>query len=89
MYKLYGDINRWVILIMHNNEEVIISKMIATSNIYHTYHYLIIERLDDTDYIYKRIDGEEEFKEYLLDYKARKEQEPVIINKLTRKREQQ
>lgn len=89
MYKLYGDINRWVILIMHNNEEVIISKMIATSNIYHKYHYLIIERLDDTDYIYKRIDGEEEFKEYLLDYKARKEQEPVIINKLIRKREQQ
>lgn len=84
MYKLYGDINRWVILIMHNDEEVIISKMIATSNIYHTYHYLIIERLDDTDYIYKRIDGEEEFKEYLLDYKER--QKNNCINILQRKK---
>jgi len=84
MYKLYGDINRWVILIMHNDEEVIISKMIATSNIYHTYHYLIIERLDDTDYIYKRIDGEEEFKEYLLDYKER--QKNNYINILQRKK---
>lgn len=84
MYKLYGDINRWVILIMHNDEEIIISKMIATSNIYHTYHYLIIERLDDTDYIYKRIDGEEEFKEYLLDYKER--QKDNYINILQRKK---
>ena len=84
MYKLYGDINRWVILIMHNDEEVIISKMIATSNIYHTYHYLIIERLDNTDYICKRIDGEEEFKEYLLDYKER--QKNNYINILQRKK---
>jgi len=80
MYKLYGDINRWVILIMHNNEEVIISKMIATSNVYHLYHYLIIERIEDTDYIYKRIDGEEDFKNYLLDYKERKKEDNKICD---------
>lgn len=85
MYKLYGDTHGWDKLIFSNYEEVIINKMIATSNEYHLYHYLIIERMEDTDYIYKRIDGEEDFKNYLLDYKERK-QNDINCFKLKRKK---
>ena len=75
MYKLYGDTHGWQKLIFSDYEEVIISKMIATSNVYHLYHYLIIERIEDTDYIYKRIDGVKDFENYLLDYKERKKED--------------
>ena len=74
MYKIYGNFGSWEKLnqnIKIDTEEEVIQFLIYYVNKYHKYDFLIIERDLEirTDYIRKRIRSEEDFLEYLQEYK--------------------
>ena len=73
MFKLYVDNCGWEKIGISQSEGEIVSTMIGYTNQFATYHFLIINHIDEinSDVPYKRISNEEEFKEYLLDCKER------------------
>ena len=77
MFKLYGNIGQWKLLDVTLTEKEVVHSIIDYSNKCHLYHYLIIERSNETDHIVKRIYGEEELREYLLEAKERFKPKPL------------
>lgn len=71
MFKLYGNVAGWKKLDIATDEKQIISSMIDFSNKFNFYDYMIIQRENDTDMIYKRIRNQEEFSAYMTEYKHR------------------
>lgn len=72
MYKLYGNIAySWKKLDLSVDEKDIVDTMIICHNKFKLYDYLIINRENNTDMIYKRIRSEEEYIEYINEYKER------------------
>lgn len=95
MFKLYGNVAGWKKIDIATDERQIISTMIDFSNKYNFYDYMIIQREQETDMIYKRIRNQEEFNSYLVEYKHRTlkpledmscvDLKRLILNKKTRK----
>lgn len=95
MFKLYGNVAGWKKIDIATDERQIISTMIDFSNKYNFYDYMIIQREQETDIIYKRIRNQEEFSSYLVEYKHRTlkpledmscvDLKRLILNKKTRK----
>lgn len=71
MFKLYGNVAGWKKLDIATDERQIVSTMIDYSNKFNFYDYMIIQREQETDMIYKRIRNQEEFSSYLVEYKHR------------------
>lgn len=72
MFKLYGNIAySWKKLDMSVDEKDIVNTMIVCHDKYKIFDYMIINRQNDTDMIYKRIRSEEEYAGYLHEYKER------------------
>lgn len=71
MFKLYGNVAGWKKLDIATDERQIVSTMIDYSNKFNFYDYMIIQREQETDMIYKRIRNREEFSSYLVEYKHR------------------
>ena len=71
MYKLYGNVAGWKKLDIATDERQIVSTMIDYSNKFNFYDYMIIQREQETDMIYKRIRSQEEFSSYLVEYQHR------------------
>lgn len=71
MFKLYGNVAGWKKIDIATDERQIISTMIDFSNKYNFYDYMIIQREQETDMIYKRIRNQEEFSSYMVEYKHR------------------
>lgn len=71
MYKLYGNVAGWKKIDIATDERQIIDTMIDFSNKFNFYDYMIIQREQETDMIYKRIRNQEEFSSYLVEYKHR------------------
>ena len=71
MFKLYGNVAGWKKLDIATDERQIVSTMIDYSNKFNFYDYMIIQREQETDIIYKRIHNQEEFSSYLIEYKHR------------------
>lgn len=95
MFKLYGNVAGWKKIDIATDERQIISTMIDYSNKFNFYDYMIIQREQETDMIYKRIRNQEEFSSYLVEYKHRTlkpledmscvDLKRLILNKKTRK----
>lgn len=71
MFKLYGNVAGWKKLDIATDERQIVSTMIDYSNKFNFYDYMIIQREQETDTIYKRIRSQEEFSSYLVEYQHR------------------
>ena len=71
MFKLYGNVAGWKKIDIALDERQIVGTMIDFSNKFNFYDYMIIQRENDTDDIYKRIRNQEEFGAYLAEYKHR------------------
>lgn len=71
MFRLYGNVAGWKKLDIATDERQIVSTMIDYSNKFNFYDYMIIERQQETDNIYKRIRNQEEFSSYLTEFKNR------------------
>ncbi len=95
MFKLYGNVAGWKKIDIALDERQIVGTMIDFSNKYNFYDYMIIQREQETDMIYKRIRNQEEFSSYLVEYKHRTlkpledmscvDLKRLILNKKTRK----
>lgn len=70
MFKLYVDNRGWERLMTSNNESDIVNEMINVSNQTGLYEFFIIDRVNNTDNIYKRTRSEEDFIKYLEEFKA-------------------
>ena len=70
-FKLYGNVGNWQKLDQSPKEEYIVQTMLDYANKCRLYNFLIIERLDNTDFIHKRIFNEEEFRDYLVEYREK------------------
>lgn len=71
MFKLYGNVAGWKKIDIATDERQIVSTMIDYSNKFNFYDYMIIQREQETDMIYKRIRNQEEFSAYMVEYKHR------------------
>lgn len=71
MFKLYGNVAGWKKIDIATDERQIVSTMIDFSNKFNFYDYMIIQREQETDMIYKRIRNQEEFSSYMVEYKHR------------------
>lgn len=72
MFKLYGNIAyTWKKIDIATNEKDIVDTMIVCHDRYKLFDFMIIQRENNTDMIYKRTRTEEEYQEYLQDFKSR------------------
>lgn len=69
MFKLYANVAGWTKVDMAVDERDIVDTMIKGYEKMKLFDYMIILREDNTDMIYKRTRTEEEFKEYIQEYK--------------------
>lgn len=73
MYKLYIIIGNNSYIGRYFNEKELIEQMIDIVNKYHVYNFDIWEVLDNQSYHYRRIIGEEDFNQLLIDYNTTKD----------------
>lgn len=72
MYKLYGNVaGGWKKIDIATDEREIVDTMQVCYDKYNLFDYMIINREQNTDMIYKRIRTEEELHEYFYEYKER------------------
>lgn len=72
MFKLYGNVaNSWKKIDVATDEKDIVDTMIVCHDKYKLFDFLIIQRENNTDNIYKRTRSEEDYCEYLYEFKSR------------------
>ena len=72
MYKLYGNIAySWKKIDISTNEKDIVDTMQICHDKFKLFDFMIILRQDNTDMIYKRTRSEEEYQEYMYEFKSR------------------
>jgi len=72
MFKLYGNVaSGWKKIDIATNEKDIVDTMQVCHDKYKLFDFLIIQRKNNTDNIYKRTRTEEDYYEYLYEFKSR------------------
>ena len=84
MYRLYVIIGNNSYIGRYFDEKDLISSMIEIVNKYHIYNFDIYEVLDNQSYHYRRIIGQEDFENLLLEYKTTKDIEDIPALELKR-----
>lgn len=77
MYKLYANVAGWKKVDISLDEKDIVDTMIKGYEKFKIFDYMIIKRENETDEVYKRTRTEEDFKEYLQDFKERTKPIPL------------
>lgn len=71
MFRLYVNVAGWKKADISVDEKDIVDTMIMGYEKHKLFDYMIIQRENETDMVYKRTRTEEEFKEYIQEFKLR------------------
>lgn len=71
MFRLYVNVAGWKKADISVDEKDIVDTMIMGYEKHKLFDYMIIQRENETDMVYKRTRTEEEFKEYIQEFKSR------------------